>query len=381
MDERKNILLLYPYYWPHYKAGGPVQSLYNLAGYFATQANFFIVSLDRDFDGQPSTPALETNKWVKGPQGECLYFTSRITPSLLFRLVREVQPEVFFINGIFNLSTTLPGIFLGKLFGKKVIISPRGMLQGWALKRNRLVKKTFLFLMRFFLIRSGMYWHATDEQERKDIMNVFGSNQRINIALNIPRPVSGLENLPFPGPDGKIKLVFLSLINPNKNLHLVIEQVQRFHGSFQLDVYGPIIDKTYWLRCVANIENEQVVSYKGAIPSWNVPDVLRRYHFFILPTEGENFGHAIFDALSAGVPVIISKNTPWTNIDVNGAGYYFDSLTSEGVYRVLRQIGQLTQDEYDNYRNDSIKFATMYRENNNYDEAYGFLFEKKHIVK
>ena len=35
---------------------------------------------------------------------------------------------------------------------------------------------------------------------------------------------------------------------------------------------------------------------------------------FLLPTGGENFGHAIFEALSCGVPALISDRTPWRDL-------------------------------------------------------------------
>ena len=38
--------------------------------------------------------------------------------------------------------------------------------------------------------------------------------------------------------------------------------------------------------------------------------------FLILPTKGENFGHVIAESLSASLPVIISQNTPWRNLQL-----------------------------------------------------------------
>ena len=43
---------------------------------------------------------------------------------------------------------------------------------------------------------------------------------------------------------------------------------------------------------------------------------------FLFPTRGENFGHAIAEALSVGCPVAISQNTIWTEfINENNCGY------------------------------------------------------------
>ena len=60
-------------------------------------------------------------------------------------------------------------------------------------------------------------------------------------------------------------------------------------------------------------ENIQV-SYKGSVESDKVPGILKDYHFFLMPSEGENFGHGILEALTAACPVIISDKTPWTDL-------------------------------------------------------------------
>ena len=47
---------------------------------------------------------------------------------------------------------------------------------------------------------------------------------------------------------------------------------------------------------------------------------LANAHVFILPSKSENFGHAIYEALSAGRPVITSHNTPWNLLKEAHAG-------------------------------------------------------------
>jgi hypothetical protein len=64
-----------------------------------------------------------------------------------------------------------------------------------------------------------------------------------------------------------------------------------------------------------------LVKYCGPLPPENVPERLGAYHFFVLPTLGENFGHAIHEALSAEVPVLIGCGTPWTSVTSMNAGW------------------------------------------------------------
>ena len=44
-------------------------------------------------------------------------------------------------------------------------------------------------------------------------------------------------------------------------------------------------------------------------------DTLSKHDLFVFPSLSENFGHVIFESLSAGTPVITSVHTPWKTND------------------------------------------------------------------
>jgi glycosyltransferase involved in cell wall biosynthesis len=370
---KKKIFLLYPYYYPHYKAGGPVQSIYNLAGYFRNEAAFFFVSLNRDIDDTHSEIPVVCGSWLQGPQGENVYYTSKFSFGLIRKQIKEVKPDVVFVNGLFNISTTLPGVLCAKWYGAKLVISSRGMLQAWALKLGRpWLKKIFIHFLKAATNKKTI-WHATDELEKNDIRKYFGNSAVVHVASNIPRALIDFTQLAFHPGNDPVRIVFLSLINPNKNLHLIIDAVNQLHGKFILDIYGPVTNQTYWQTCKEKIGIDNPgISYKGPVMPWRVQDILKQYHFFILPTEGENFGHAIFDALSSSVPVIISRNTPWTGIDVSGAGFYMD-LNGSSLSTILAYISTLSEDSYQRLRRSARLYATNFVNSKNYSSEYQFL--------
>src|SRR4029077_18366186 len=118
--------------------------------------------------------------------------------------------------------------------------------------------------------------------------------------------------------------VFLSRITRKKNLHIALELLQQVDGSVTFDIYGPVIDPAYWRECVAVIERmppNVAVTYRGAIAHDDVASALSGYHFFLLPTASENFGHAIVEALAAGCPLVTSDQTPWTALRQRGIGW------------------------------------------------------------
>jgi len=60
---------------------------------------------------------------------------------------------------------------------------------------------------------------------------------------------------------------------------------------------------------------------------WNA---YARADLFVLPTYSENFGIVVAEALYAGLPVITTKGTPWSDLVTNKCGWWID-LPSEEV--------------------------------------------------
>ncbi|MDY3727743.1 MAG: glycosyltransferase, partial [Wujia sp.] len=60
---------------------------------------------------------------------------------------------------------------------------------------------------------------------------------------------------------------------------------------------------------------------------------------------GENFGHSIVEAMLMGKPVVISDQTPWT--DVNGTGGFAISLNDEKAFiTALEELVDMNIDKY-----------------------------------
>ncbi len=66
--------------------------------------------------------------------------------------------------------------------------------------------------------------------------------------------------------------------------------------------------------------------------------MLSGHDLFFLPTLGENFGHVIYEALSAGLPVLLSDQTPWGQVNAQGAGWCFPL---DSVQKLSDQIDEV----------------------------------------
>src|ERR1022692_704357 len=109
-----------------------------------------------------------------------------------------------------------------------------------------------------------------------------------------------------------------------KNLTGALRLLGALRGRVTFDIYGLLEDPAYWQECqdlISQLPPNIQVKYCGVVPYPNVRKVLSEYDLFLLPTLGENYGHAIIDALITGCPVLISDRTPWRNLERLNVGW------------------------------------------------------------
>lgn len=143
----------------------------------------------------------------------------------------------------------------------------------------------------------------------------------------------------------------------------MIEALKTSKAHIVLDMFGPIYDSDYWVKCQKAIEqlpSHIIVNYKGVIESKLVLDMIKNYDFFVLLSEGENFGHSILEALSVGCPVIISNKTPWVNLETKHIGWDIDVNNTKAIKGVFTKISNISQDEYSQMVEQSFLFAQRF---------------------
>lgn len=374
VNNRKRILVFIDWFYPAYKAGGPVKSVYNIVNTLGAKHDFRIVTSNLDIDGEQLE--VEINSWAKFNNIPVLYLEKHHqNRSKYLKIFEEFKPDIVYYNSLFSYKFTLLPYYIFKGKSAKQLIAPRGMLGQGALAIKSLKKKVFLTIAKTLLFeKRNTVWHATSILEKEEIQKVITSDLNIIVAQNLSSAIVKRKNIKKR--EGELKLVFVSRLAEKKNLLFALELMQQIKeiNGLALDIYGPIEDRVYWDKCKGIIDQDHRISYKGVLKPHEISNTLQNYHYYILPTLHENYGHSIVEALVAGVPIIISKNTPWQYIQESGIGIDLDLNDKLTWENCLVDFSKQDENDYSKYIDKCYEFVEARIFNEETQEANQQLF-------
>ena len=94
----------------------------------------------------------------------------------------------------------------------------------------------------------------------------------------------------------------------------------------------------------------------------------------LMPTKGENFGHVIFESMSAGCPVIISDKTPWNNLMEQQAGWDIPLLEPSIFVEAVEHCSRMDNEEYKKWSEGALVFVKDFFKKNEILEQNRQLF-------
>ncbi len=384
------VFISIPWFHPAYKAGGPIQSIANMVKQIGNKQcamgnelpgpaafKFKIFCGNKDLDGSLLT-GVAFDKWVSYSDNTKVWYSSKNDlASIIKTEIKREAPDAMFITGIYSWRYNLkPLLYCG---GVRKIVSVRGMLHPGALSQKRFKKKIYLQLWKLLGLHKKNVFHATDAEEKKYIRQIFGEETRVVVASNFPRQLPMLPAIEKKR--GQLKLGTVALISPMKNILLILESLKSIVGSrepaegdssklvvgskqpaveIEYNIYGPVKDKNYWQSCldlINKMPNNIVVKYRADIPPAEIENALAQNHVFILPSRSENFGHAIYEALSAGKPVITSNETPWNDLEVAKAGMNVAINDTRELIVSIDHFVRMNKEELNTWSNGARKYA------------------------
>ena len=378
----KSILMFADWFEPGYKAGGPIRSCVNFARHMKDAYRVFIFTSDRDLGEDKPYPGIEADTWLLFEPGIHVYYCSpsKLNYKNIRQQSKQVNPDFIYLNSMFSVYFTIYPLFITRLLrgGKKVktILAPRGMLKESALQYKKTKKTAFLQLFNWSGIHRLLHFHATDETEALDIRRVFGSTAQVTLIGNFPGYPQAYKNA-LVKEGGQLRIIFIGRIHPIKNLDFLIRLLNDTSGNILLTIVGGEEDRSYSKFCsnlAAECREHVTIQFAGEIPHHEINSLLHAHHIFALPTNGENFGHAIFEALSAGKPVLISDQTPWRMLEQHEAGWDLPLQQPELFVQAINKAVQFDQNTYNCWSRKSWEFVHQYIQQTNFLSHYQRLF-------
>lgn len=225
------------------------------------------------------------------------------------------------------------------------VVSAHGMLDPWALSVKPLRKRIARILYQDRDLRGAAAIHATAELEAEHIREA-GFRNNIIISPNgvdVPRCLEGKgENV-----EGKKTALFLSRLHPGKGLLALAEAWAKVRPQgWVMRVVGPdsyghkaeVVSKLRLLGIEGEWQFRDMVDDEEKWREYAAADLL------VHPSVSENFGITIAEGLAAGLPVICTKGTPWSDIEEMRCGWWID-VGVDSLVTALKSATSLTEDE------------------------------------
>lgn len=215
-----------------------------------------------------------------------------------------------------------------------LVVSPRGMLEPWALRHRRLKKSVAMLLWQRRQLVAADLLHATSPMECESFRRLGLKNPVCVIPNGIDMPAA--RAVADPAGRQPRRCVFLSRLHPKKGVPMLLDAWARVRpAGWVLDIAGNAEaghDREIERRIAAlGLDGVRLVGEQSGDAKWRF---LSGGDLFVLPSYSENFGIVVAEALAVGLPVITTHGTPWSVLAERGLGWWV-APTADALERGL----------------------------------------------
>jgi glycosyltransferase involved in cell wall biosynthesis len=242
-------------------------------------------------------------------------------------------------------------------------MSPRGMLDPWALSWKKWRKVLFGRTLQGAVINRVDCFHATSTAEADGIR-----------ATGVEAPIATIPigvDLPLIAPRALQRdrlAIYLGRLHPVKNVEGLLRawaQVETRHPDWSLTIAGPGDDDyVAGLKALARDLRVRRVSFQGATHGNEKAALLSSAELLVLPTFSESFGVIVAEALSYTIPVIATEGAPWSVLNEVGCGWWIPN-TPESLTATLNEALSLS---YDNLNAMGARGRSLIERNYSWDQ-------------
>ena len=246
----------------------------------------------------------------------------------------ESRPMVVHQHGIWTALSRVTTV-LRKKHKLPAVVGAQGALQPWALRKSRWKKKLASFAYEWNNLNQATCLHACGDIE---IADYRGYSLKNPIAL-LPNGISsdwshevtdaegfrGRHHIPA---DTRI-LLYLSRITPKKGLGMLLKPLHELRNAFRewVFVIAGGDEFSYSIELQNEIEKRNLsdkVRFIGPVYGAEKRNAYASADLFVLPTHSEGNPFVVLEGLGAGVPVLTTKGTPWSDLTRHDCGWWTD---------------------------------------------------------
>ena len=234
---------------------------------------------------------------------------------------RAGEAGIMHSHSLWHMPCVYPG-WVAQWSWTPYVVSPRGTLSDAAFGSGSRFKGTFWRFVQRPALLSATCFHATAASELEDIRR-HGFTQPVAV---IPNGIDVPELVRTPTQPRT--LLFLARIHPIKQPGLLLrawERLQPLHPEWQLVIVGTDLDSNGHLQAMKDTVRDRGlkgVTFRGELVDDAKLAAYRSADLYVLPSQSENFGITVAEALAAGTPAIVTTGAPWAEIRDRRAGWW-----------------------------------------------------------
>ncbi|MES2884628.1 MAG: glycosyltransferase [Pseudomonadota bacterium] len=199
------------------------------------------------------------------------------------------------------------------------VAQPCGMLQDWSLQQQRLKKRlAWLAYQRRLIGRSAALIAASDSETRETAARLPAKLPVHCIAHGVDLPEISITA------PRKRQAVFLGRLHPVKQVDVLLRSwAELAPQDWQLRIAGggePGYEAML-KALAASLGIGDAVQFLGPMQGEAKSALLSESQLFLQPSQQENFGLSVLEALAHGLPALTTQAMPWAQLPAVGCGW------------------------------------------------------------